>query len=288
MFIEEVGRNKTYPRFLILCAIFLILILLARHQWQPFLDRWRCRSIAEELSKHYGLVVRYGDPTEFYVQPEKPLENVLSKGFFIERTDPHFAITALLGVRRALASYPVALIKKNVSAVFITGMIKTYGVQIGGSYFKTWIYLSALQKYEQAGIELYVLNFHHELSSLFMNATDFKLDRWAAINEDDFNYLPRQIDVVNAASNENCRDSKATDGLYQAGFVDAYGMSSLENDVNMYAELAMTHPGRLRELAAQYPRIRAKTRILVEFYSSLAPELRDYFKHHGLIDSRID
>lgn len=59
-------------------------------------------------------------------------------------------------------------------------------------------------------------------------------------------------------------------------------MSDMENDFNTYAELAMTQPEKLKQLVAQYPRIKQKTQILVDFYSGLAPELEDYFVGVGL------
>jgi hypothetical protein len=52
----------------------------------------------------------------------------------------------------------------------------------------------------------------------------------------------------------------------------------------MYAEIAMTNPETLVQLARQYPKIKAKTDILVSFYSSLAPELDAYFKAVGLAE----
>ena len=72
---------------------------------------------------------------------------------------------------------------------------------------------------------------------------------------------------------------------YAAGFVHDYGMSDMENDFNTYAELAMTQPEKLIQLAEQYPKIKEKTRILVDFYNSLAPELAAYLKKCGLAES---
>lgn len=196
-----------------------------------------------------------------------------------------YAHMALRGVRDAISKYPPEIIKNNISAVFISGTIKSHNVQIGGSYFKKWIYLSALEKYEQAGIELYAQNFHHELSSLLIDHDGFPSKRWHAVNESDFKYLSRQVEVVHSAAQENRKDPREAPKWYAAGFVHDYGMSSMENDFNMYAELAMTHPQRLKELAQAYPKIKAKTQILVEFYTSLAPELGAYFKSMGLADN---
>jgi hypothetical protein len=258
------------------------ILLVTQPFWQPYFDNCRCNRIASELEEQYDLIVRYGDPSQFYVPPKEPLVDVPEKGFFIKPTQAHFAHTALKGVKEALSKYPASLIKKYLKAVFISGVIKSYDIQIAGSYLNSWIYLSALEKYEKAGVELYPMGFHHELSSLFLKGNNFPTIRWQLANEPDFKYLPSQKDVVRAASPENHRDPKEASSWYRAGFVHLYGMSSMENDFNMYAELAMTDPEKLKKLADQYPRIQAKTRILVDYYSSLAPELGEYMASVGL------
>jgi hypothetical protein len=163
-------------------------------------------------------------------------------------------------------------------------MIKSYGIQIGGSYFNQWIYISALEEFENESdaVENYEEKFHHELSSLFLKNAHFPTIRWHLANVPGFKYLPSEVDVVHAASQEYRRDPKEAISWYKAGFVHDYGMSSMENDFNMFAALAMTYPEKLKKLADQYPRIQTKTRILVDFYSSLAPELGEYMTSAGL------
>ncbi len=259
-----------------------VILLVTQPFLQPYIDLWRCGRIASELEQQYGLVVRFGDPSQFYVPPKAPLVDVPEKGFFIKPTQTQYALTALKGVKAALSKYPASLIQKYLKAVFIAGVLKSYNIQISGSYFDSWIYLSALEKYEKAGAMLYPIGFHHELSSLFLNGDNFPNIRWHLANKPGFNYLPSQKDVVRSASPENHRDPNEAPSWYRAGFVHYYGMSSLENDFNMYAELAMTHPEELKKLADQYPRIQAKTSILVDFYSSLAPEMAEYMASAGL------
>ncbi len=259
-----------------------IIILVTQPIWLPFFDSWRCKRIALELEKQFGLVVRYGDPSEFYVSPLPPTDNNPDEGYFIGRADEVSVPAALRGIREALGKYPPVLIRKYLTAVFISGKIMIYGVEGSGTYLNSWIYLAALKKHKQADSDFYARILHHEISSLFINNAKFPSIRWHLTNEPGFKYLPTQKDVVRSASPENRRDPKEAPSWYRAGFVHYYGMSSMENDFNMYAELAMTHPEQLKKLADQYPRIQAKTWILVDFYSSLAPELGDYLASAGL------
>lgn len=190
----------------------------------------------------------------------------------------------LKGIRSALKKYPTALIQKYLKAVFISGIIKIFNVQGSGTYLHSWVYVSAIPEYEPLGPQVYEKTFHHELSSLLLNGADFPADQWSRTYEVTFKYLERQIDIINAAAIESRHDPKNAPSWHQAGFVHDYGMVSMENDFNMYVELAMTHPQRLKELAQEYLKIKAKTQILVGFYTRLAPELGAYFKSAGLVE----
>lgn len=266
--------------------LLLILIggaLLTQNYWQPRYYNWRCGHLAAELSEQYGLIMRYGDPSEFYVAPRQVID--YDKYYMeIERVGARSAFIAMKGIQEALSKYPSALLKKHLSAVFISGVIKNYGAQGAGTYAYSWIYVSATPEFDSLGSIFYSETLNHELSSMFLKNSAFPTIRWSELNSPNFNYLKNHIDVLQASSAENRRDLSEAYSWHQAGFVHDYGMASLENDFNTYAELAMTHPQRLKELAQEYPKIQAKTHILVEFYSSLAPELGEYFKSVGLIE----
>jgi len=262
----------------------LVIVFVAQAFWQPHIDHWRCKRIASELEQQYGLVVRFGDPSEFFVPPLKAQKENPDIGFSIGHADEHSALTALKGIRAALHMYPKELIKKYLSAVFVTGKIIIRGVEGGGTYFNSWIYIAALEEFEQIGTVLYEQNFHHELSSLFLKKNNFPKIRWHLANPPGFKYLPSKIDVIHAASEKLRRDPKEASLWFENGFVSDYGMSSMENDFNVYAALAMTHPDVLRNLMEQYSRIKAKSWILVDFYSSLAPELGAYLASVGLTE----
>ncbi len=255
-------------------------IWLTNGIWQPRYDGWRCGRIAAELSKQYGLVVRYGDPADFYVPPLPAQEY---KGYFIGRTNLHSAHMAIEGVQRALAKYPHTLIRKFLKAVFIAGTIKIYNVEAGGTYLNSWIYISATSDCDPLGPHLYEKILHHELSSLLLVGAEFPIEKWESANPQNFHYLSSAAEIVKAAEGKSRQNIQKAPLMYERGFIHDYGMSSLNNDFNMYAELAMTDLVRLKALAQQYPRIKAKTKILVRFYSSLAPELEVYFTSAGLI-----
>lgn len=273
-------KNVSKLRYLILWSVATTLVALLF--FLPYFDHWRCERIASEIEQQYGLTVRYGGPSGFHVPPLPATSNDPEEGYFIGPSRERFVVAALKGVRKALSKYPKVLIRKYLTAVFVPGKITINCVEGSGTYLHSWIYLAAKKEHKRIDADVYAQTFHHELSSLFLKGANFPKIRWHLANEPGFKYLPSQIDVVHAASPENRRNPEEAPTWYQAGFVHYYGMSSMENDFNMYAELAMTHPEKLKELADKYPRILAKTWVLVDFYSRLAPELKEYLASAGL------
>jgi hypothetical protein len=276
------AAKRTKLSRILLWYVLLFVLMGVYLAVRPYIETVRVEKIARELGSRYGLIIRYGDPSEFHVPPLPPADSKVAE---IQRVDKRYVLPVLEAVKAALQMYPPDLIKKHVSAIFVTGPTEVYGAGGAGMRLNSWIYLSApTNRSEQLGSQSYAMVFHHELSSFFFYDDSFPVAQWASVNEPDFKYLERRIDIIRAAAPENRRDPKEAPSWYQAGFVHDYGMSSMENDFNTYAELAMAQPAELIQLAKQYPKIAQKTKIFVEFYSSLAPELREYFKSVGLAE----
>jgi hypothetical protein len=270
--IESEEPPGSFKELFVFMLVFFSLI--GYFECKPKIDKWRCKRITAELRKEYGLVVKYTNPSEFYIPPLFPLTNDPEIGFSIEAPEPDMVINALIGLRRALAKYPNPLLRKYLEAVFIAGKLKVFDTEIGGTYAYRWIYISVdPSPYIDSSPQWCEKVLHHELSSLFMHSTLFPTYKWEAVNKSDFSYFSDPIEVARYIR----RNPTKAPEWHSAGFVDDYGMTSLENDLNTYAELAMTDPEKLKQLADQYPRIRAKTQILSEFYSRLAPELKRRF-----------
>jgi len=118
------------------------------------------------------------------------------------------------------------------------------------------------------------LAFHHEFSSLlylYAGNDASPGSNWDKQNPPGFSYLQTREDRLQAAS-ASADDSEAA-SWYGNGFVHSYGMTSKENDINTFAELLMGTPEELVQLAATWPRIDAKARILARFYAEIDPAL---------------
>lgn len=73
-----------------------------------------------------------------------------------------------------------------------------------------------------------------------------------------------------------------TDALHRDGFVSEYGRTSLDNDWNTYAEKVFGHGPAFAAQLRAFPRMRAKTRQLLDIYEALEPGLVPYFKRTRL------
>jgi hypothetical protein len=60
--------------------------------------------------------------------------------------------------------------------------------------------------------------------------------------------------------------------LYHDGFLDKYGQSTLENDFNLYAEMAFTQPQKLKRLTKKFPRIKQKAELTRSYYTGISKD----------------
>lgn len=262
-------------RWLGLALLFVALAtVLLREPW----EQRRIDRLAGEIVERYDIALRFGDPADFHLPPYAPAGDLIRA----EPADLHDVYSALRGVERALSVYPPDLINRHLAAIFIAGDLEIGGVRAAGTYLYAWIYISAASDLADRGPAYIAETVHHELSSLLFLAGDFPTARWTAINPTDFAYLPTPEAVLEAAGTH--QDPAMAETWYRDGFVSDYGMSSLENDFNTFAEMALGRPDDLRALAGRYPGIADKLAVLIDFYTSLEPEMGRYFKSVGLDD----
>lgn len=270
------SRVRRISRVLKWIAIGLIGFSLWYHAPVTPIGRNWAKELASELSDRYGIVVRYTDPSNFRVASLETFGDVLS----VAQLDERNVLTALRGVRSALSVYPPELVRQQLGAIFLTGELETQGIKIGGTYLHDWIYVSGAGLRGFWAENLVALSVHHEFSSLLFHNSEFPDFAWRSVNDTSFTYLEDPDAVLQAADKR--RDAAEADQWHRAGFVSDYGMSSLENDLNTFAELAFGSPAELVELAQRYPKVGAKLSLLVDFYQGLTPQIGDYFSQNGL------
>lgn len=176
-------------------------------------------------------------------------------------------------VRRALAKYPIRLIKANVDCIYLQRTLceKRDGAweEIAGYADHRSIFLAQRTRYDALFREAV---FHHELCHLLQRAYDTRFTReaWLTYNRDGFSYL------------KGAGDSPDLVLKYLAdGFLCSYGKNAYEEDMCTYAMWLFTRSDSLLKLASQYPRVQAKADLLSAFYESIDPLFTaDYFRNN--------
>jgi len=170
-------------------------------------------------------------------------------------------------LREVLAQYPEKVLRQNLNAVYLSGSLELYGQQYGGTSIGRSIYLTSSGR-EEGFDDLYMEQlFHHEFSSILMRDYRLPVDEWLAANPPDFQYSTRIQEILHAIANN--RETEGSEELYRQGMLTRYSTSTVENDVNVYAETVFTDPVRMKELTAEYPTVRKKYLLLKAFYLSI-------------------
>lgn len=186
---------------------------------------------------------------------------------------------ATRSLRLALNVYPASFLHTMLHRVVMAGNITVFGIRAGGLYHDDMVAIAYVDVRHGEGSRFAVDTLHHELSSIVRQHVTFNDTEWEAANPQNFSYMDE------AGYRRVLADPGSVDGdsaLHQAGFVSLYGKTSLDNDWNTYAEKVFGHGAAFAREIAPYPRMRQKTRQLLDIYQGLDPTFANYFAHTGL------
>ena len=176
----------------------------------------------------------------------------------------------------ALAVYPPGFLHRLADRVILAGNILFWsGQEVGGFYFARGIAVNC-RGMERAYI---IRDIHHELSSLVRQAATPRDADWTAANPPGFTYL--SYDAYRAMMRDGTSDQDGP-AFYDKGFVRAYGTTTLDNDYNTYAERMFSDGPGFAALIKNYPRMQAKTRLVIASYLAVDPAMGAYFDRTGL------
>ena len=157
--------------------------------------------------------------------------------------------------------------------------MKFYEVGYGGTNSTDALYLT--NSGTAAGYsDLYLeQTFHHEYSSiLYRNYPSFiDEEAWKEINIAGFDYNDPENGVGAIRNNESSQDLDTA--LCKKGFLTQYSLSGIENDINTFAQNIFSPSAGFWKIVDQYPRIKQKVKLLIDFYNKIDPLFTvDYFK----------
>ena len=184
---------------------------------------------------------------------------------------------SLMVTVKALEKYPIEMLSLNLRAVFWLKKMSFYSVGYGGTNATYALYLT--NDGERMGYTDNYLEqtFHHEFSSiLFRNYPNlFDTISWKNANEKNFVYNDPEDGVGAIRNNASSQDLDTQ--ICARGMLTQYAMSSIENDVNTFAQNLFAPSAGFWEIVDRYPRIKRKTRLLISFYNRINPVFNEYY-----------
>ena len=223
----------------------------------------------EPITSRYGIRIVYEVGDDFLSDIVDP--------FFPVGPDPeskvlpirHRVLARYPGIlNNALEKYPDKVIKQHLKAIYFAKTIDDDGFQYGASYdqYRKIIYLV---NDGRTSDNLEENHFHHEFSSLLLARHLFFIHQWKKANPSGFKYLYELYGNYKSLPNSIKKDKKETDQDYKEGFVSKYGRTNLENDFNTYSGMIFTYPKKFNKIMSEYPRVREKFKIWLEFYHQI-------------------
>ena len=158
--------------------------------------------------------------------------------------------------------------------------MKFYDVGYGGTNSTDALYLTnngAAMGYNDLYMEQ---TFHHEYSSiLYRNYPSFiDEEAWKEANITGFDYNDPENGVGAIRNNESSQDLDTA--LCKKGFLTQYSLSGIENDINTFAQNIFSPSAGFWKIVDQYPRIKRKVKLLIDFYNRIDPLFTvEYFKN---------
>jgi hypothetical protein len=171
---------------------------------------------------------------------------------------------------KALNKYSEGVFKYNLKAVYFLKEMKFFDVPYGGTNSSDAVYLTN-QGISAGYTDKYLeQTFHHEFSSiLFRNYPAFlDTNAWKAANSSDFIYNDPENGVGAIRNNQSSQELDSL--LCKKGVLTQYGGSSIENDVNTFAQNLFCPEKNFWSFIDRFPRIKKKAGLLINFYNKIS------------------
>jgi hypothetical protein len=171
-------------------------------------------------------------------------------------------------LQKAFDKYPGKVIKRHLNSIYFAGEIDDGELKYCGTYdpFRRIIYL--VDNDTNNDVQA-IHTFHHEFSSLLIRAHSFFINPWTDQHPKNFKYLEDMFNDWGAIRKARKRVSEKY--CYERGFVTNYGLTNFNNDFSEYSAMIFTHPQKFQKIMNQYPRVRGKFLVWLEFHQKIDP-----------------
>ena len=178
-------------------------------------------------------------------------------------------------IKKALAKYPLSVIKNNLKAIYVLKKIEFYGQQYGGTNSTDTVYLTnngIARNYSEHYIEQ---TFHHEFSSILLRNYPhyFDKEKWINTNIKGFKYGKGGVNALK----KKIANQKFNRRINKKGLLTQYSISSLENDFNNFAQNIFLPSKNFKSILRKYKRLRQKRDIILRFYQRIDNQFTKQF-----------
>jgi hypothetical protein len=221
----------------------------------------------EQIKNHFGVQVHYRyDANAFF--PESWKQTPISgRGAQMPLGEVDRVLAA---IEKFLGEYPLEVLHKNLTDIYLVNGLEFYGKGFGGAYSTSALYINNEGQTKGYAEEFLLSTMHSEFSSILMRnyRQQFPGRVWSTLNPDGFSYGGTGVEMLGHGD-----IFQQTQELLRDGFLFKYSQSSLENDFNMFAFWAFTKPGELQDIAVKYEKINKKYELMTEFYRRIDPRI---------------
>lgn len=192
-------------------------------------------------------------------------------------TDPALQNKARREISRAIARYPARELARRLSAVYVVRELSWDGVPLGGTSTLDGRGLYIAVGEMPLGDETWIEGtFHHEFAHVLFDRLrkDVPTKAWLAANAPGFQYAYAEDGGFEAVSKNEDVSEDLDPRLNAQGLLSAYGATEIGEDWATYAERILRNDPEMRAAERRYPRVRAKARLLADFYRKTMPGIR--------------
>ena len=242
--------------------LFLILILGSA----------ACSIAQQKTLSDFGVVLNFS--ADDHIFPESWLSKEINgKAISLDSVEYKRSEKAIL---KALNKYPVHLIKKNLTKIYVVKRLEFYGLKYGGTNSTAIVYIAnqgADNGYTDFWLEK---TFHHEFSSILLRnfSSMFNNRKWISSNRD-IKYGKSGVEALKLG-----KDSEEFDEtLNKRGILSQYGTASMEEDFNTFAENLFLSSEGFWKIESVHNRIKNKVKQIVQFYNKIDNRFNEeYFR----------
>jgi hypothetical protein len=183
-------------------------------------------------------------------------------------------------LRVTMSKYPEQVLCTYLNSIFVLKSMKFYDVPYGGTSSGKTVYITDDEENLTCSYDLLENYFHHEFSSILLHEHSCKFEKrkWKRINPEGFRYGKGGLQAIMTGNAEMSFDPE----LNERGFLTRYSEASLEEDFNVYCQNIFNGGQSFWKLVDQFPKIKAKTALIIRFYQHIDPVFTESYFRKGI------